>query len=136
MEKGRVMIVEDIWLIAQDTKESLTKLGYAVSSIVSSGEEAVRKVDENKPDLILMDIVLSGKMDGIEAAERIRSRHNIPIILLTAYSDEKKVERAKAIEPFAYMVKPYNDRELYTNIEIALYKHKRAMEHDKPVEGA
>jgi CheY-like chemotaxis protein len=125
MGKGRIMVVEDIRLIAEDTRASLKNLGYEVTAVVSSGEEAVKKAQEDLPDLILMDIVLSGKMDGIEAAEQIRTKHDIPIIFLTAYSDEQKIERAKAAEPFGYLVKPYKDRELNATIEIALEKHKK-----------
>jgi CheY-like chemotaxis protein len=123
------MIVEDIWLIANDLKESLTKLGYTVTAIVSSGEDAVKKAAQEMPDLILMDIVLSGRMDGIEAAEKIRSATDIPVIYLTAYSDEKKLERAKVTEPFGYLIKPVNDRELHTTIETALYRNR--MEHER-----
>jgi CheY-like chemotaxis protein len=123
------MIVEDIWLIANDLKESLGKLGYTVTAIVSSGEDAVKKAGEEMPDLILMDIVLSGRMDGIEAAEKIRSATDIPVIYLTAYSDETKLGRAKVTEPFGYLIKPVNDRELHTTIEMALYRNK--MEHER-----
>jgi len=123
------MIVEDIWLIANDLKESLAKLGYTVTSIVSSGEDAAKKAAEEMPDLILMDIVLSGRMDGIEAAEKIRSGRDIPVIYLTAYSDEKKLARAKVTEPFGYLIKPVNDRELHTTIEMALYRNR--MEHER-----
>lgn len=129
MENARIMIVEDIWLIANDLRESLGKLGYTVTAIVSSGEEAVKKAGEEMPDLILMDIVLSGRMDGIEAAEKIRSATDIPVIYLTAYSDEKKLERAKVTEPFGYLIKPVNDRELHTTIETALYRNR--MEHER-----
>jgi CheY-like chemotaxis protein len=127
MEKGRIMIVEDIRLIAEDIKVSLTNLGYAVTAVVSSGEEAVQKAAQDRPDLVLMDIVLSGKMDGIETAQQMLSRYNIPVIFLTAYSDEKKLERAKAAEPFGYIVKPYNDRELHATIEMALHKHRKGL---------
>jgi CheY-like chemotaxis protein len=127
MEKARIMVVEDIRLIAEDVKMSLTSLGYAVTAVVPSGEEAVQKAEQDRPDLILMDIVLSGKMDGIEAAQQILSKYNIPVIFLTAYSDEKKLERAKAAEPFGYIVKPYNDRELHAAIEMALHKHRMGL---------
>src|SRR5574341_2598608 len=124
MVKKRIMIVEDESIIADDLKENLQNLGYAVTSIASSGEEAIKKAEENKPDLVLMDIMLEGEMDGIEAAGQIRFRFNIPIVYLTAYSDEKLLERAKITEPFGYIIKPFNERELHTNIEIALYKHE------------
>jgi len=98
-------------------------MGYAVPEVVSSGEEAVKKAEEIKPDLVLMDIVLRGKMNGIDAAGQIRSMFNIPVIYLTAYADEKTLERAKLTEPFGYIIKPFEDRELHSAIETSLYKH-------------
>lgn len=89
------MVVEDESIIANDLKESLEKSGYVVSSIVSSGDKAINRAGEDRPDLILMDIVLKGEMDGIEAAETIRSRFHIPTIYLTAYGDDKFLSRAK-----------------------------------------
>ncbi len=124
MAENRILVVEDESIIAADIKESLQNLGYAVTSIASSGEEAIKKAQENNPDLVLMDIMLRGEMDGIETASRIRFCFNIPVVYLTAYSDEKLLERAKITEPFGYIIKPFNERELHTNIEIALYKHK------------
>src|SRR5659263_203961 len=96
--------------------------GYIVRVIVSSGEEAIKKVKENNPDLVLMDINLKGEMDGIEAASKIHSFSDIPVIFLTAYADDKTLARAKITEPYAYMVKPFKDRELQINLEIAFYK--------------
>jgi PAS domain S-box-containing protein len=98
-------------------------LGYSVPVIVSSGEEAIKKVKENNPDLVLMDINLKGEIDGIEAASIIHSFSNIPVIFLTAYADDKTLVRAKVTEPYAYMVKPFKDRELQINLEIAFYKN-------------
>ena len=95
-----------------DIQRRLKKLGYDVPAIVCSGEEAIKKVKENKPDLVLMDINLHGEMDGIETASKIHSFSDIPVIYLTAYSDDKTLERAKITEPFAYMIKPFKDREL------------------------
>ncbi|MFZ5501306.1 MAG: response regulator, partial [Candidatus Micrarchaeota archaeon] len=118
------MVVEDEGIIAEDIQESLLEMGYNVTSIISSGEEALQRVEQERPDLVLMDVVLQGNMDGIEAARRIRSRIDIPIIYLTAYTDAKMLERAKATEPFAYMIKPFRERELHTNIEMALFKHE------------
>ena len=99
-------------------------MGYQVLGIVDNGEEAVEKAGETTPNLILMDIVLKGEMDGIEAAQEIRERYNIPIIYLTAYSDEKTLQRAKVTEPFGYVLKPFEDREIQSAIEMALYKHQ------------
>lgn len=124
MAKAQILVVEDESIIAEDIRISLEALGYAVPSVASSGEMAIKKVKENKPDLVLMDIVLYGDMDGIETANHIRSNFNIPVIYLTAYSDEKILERAKITEPYGYIIKPFKERELQINIEIALYKHK------------
>ena len=124
MAKKQILIVEDERIIAEHITQSLQALGYGVSAVATSGEEAIRETEENSPDLVLMDIVLRGEINGIEAAEQIRSRFNIPIIYLTAYADEKTVERAKITEPFGYILKPFDDRELHTSIEMALYKHK------------
>lgn len=124
MVQTRILVVEDEVIVADDIRRSLQNLGYDVTSIASSGEIAIKKVEENTPDLVLMDIMLQGKMDGIEAASQIKSRFDIPVVYLTAYSDEKIMERAKITEPFGYLIKPFRDREVQINIEIALYKNK------------
>ena len=124
MGKVNIQIVEDESIIAKDMQMTLQQLGYAVTAVVSSGELAVEKAGENRPDLVLMDIVLQGEMDGIEAAGQIRSQFDIPVIYLTAYSDEKTLERAKITEAFGYILKPFEERELHTAIEMAIYKHK------------
>jgi CheY-like chemotaxis protein len=134
MAKSKIMIVEDEWITADDIRMSLQSLGYTVSSVVSSGEEAIQKAEKDKPDLVLMDIMLKGKMDGIEAASQIRSCYNIPIIYLTAYADEKILERARITEPFGYIVKPFVNEDLKIAIEIALYKHRVEKERKKLVE--
>ncbi|MBF8276697.1 MAG: sensor histidine kinase response regulator [Candidatus Brocadiaceae bacterium] len=124
MSKKRIMIVEDEWIIAEDIQKCLNKLGYAVSTIESFGEKAVQKAEEDKPDLILMDIVLKGEMDGIEAARQIYTRFGIPIVFLTSsYTGSKALERAKTSEPFGYLLKPFRESALHSTIEIALYKH-------------
>jgi CheY-like chemotaxis protein len=128
------MIVEDEWITADDIGMSLQSLGYTVTSMVTSGEEAIQKAEKDKPDLVLMDIMLKGKMDGIEAASQIRSCYNIPIIYLTAYADEKILERAKITEPFGYIVKPFVNEDLKIAIEIALYKHRVEKERKKLIE--
>jgi PAS domain S-box-containing protein len=123
MKKARILIVEDELIIAVNLKETVEGLGYDVQAIVSSGEEAIEKSEEIKPDLILMDIVLSDKMDGIDAAKIIMERLKIPVIYLTAHSDKLTLERAKATEPYGYVLKPINPQELYVTIEVGLYKH-------------
>jgi PAS domain S-box-containing protein len=119
-----ILVVEDEIIVAKSIQERLSKLGYAVPAVVPSGSEALKEVEKIHPDLVLMDIKLEGDMDGIETAEQIRSRFDIPIVYLTAYADEEILQRAKVTEPFGYIVKPFEERELYGNIEIALYKHK------------
>lgn len=123
-KRANILIVEDERIVAEDIRRSLQNLGYGFSSIVSSGEKAIDEAKEKSTDLVLMDIVLKGEMDGIEAAGQIRSRFNIPVVYLSAYSDDNILERAKITEPFGYIIKPFNERELHINIEIALYKHK------------
>jgi diguanylate cyclase (GGDEF)-like protein/PAS domain S-box-containing protein len=124
MEKTRVLIVEDEGLIARDIENMVRNAGYEVCGIASSGEEAIEKADKTQPDLILMDIVLQGEMDGVEAAEQIRERFNIPVIYLTAHTDEITLQRAKLTEPLGYSLKPVEQKELMTVIEMALYKHQ------------
>lgn len=124
MVDERILIVEDEIITAEDIRESLQDMGYSVLGIVSSGEEAIEKLEMEKTDLVLMDIMLMGEMDGIETANEIRSRFNIPVVYLTAYADKKILERAKISEPFGYILKPFNERELQINIEIGLYKHE------------
>ncbi len=120
----KIVIVEDEIIIAEGIQRKLKTMGYDVSAIVSSGEEAIKQIKENIPDLILMDIVIHGKMDGIETAGQIHSLFDIPVVYLTAYADEKTLERAKITEPFGYLIKPFKERELHVTIEIALYKHE------------
>ena len=134
MSNKRIMIVEDEWVVAEDIQRSLQNLGYSISSVVASGEDTFQKVKEDRPDLVLMDIILQGEMDGIEAAKQIRSRFNIPVVYLTAYADKMVLERAKTTEPFGYLIKPYEERELYATIEIALYKHKIDGEKNKLIQ--
>lgn len=125
--KARIQIVEDEWIVAYDIKNSLTTMGYAVTAIVDSGEDAVLRAAEDVPDLVLMDIVLRGAMDGIEAASEIRARYRIPVIFLTANADEGMLDRAKRTEPMGYLIKPFIDRELKSTIEMALHKHRVEM---------
>ena len=124
MNSVKILVVENEQIVADDIKFRLKRLGYAVSGIALSGEEAVKKAEEIHPDLVLMDIVLEGKMDGTEAASAISSRFNIPVVYLTAYADDKTLERAKITEPFGFILKPFEDRELYSAIEMALYHYK------------
>ncbi|MBU7010626.1 MAG: PAS domain S-box protein [Theionarchaea archaeon] len=119
----KILIVEDEQIVAEDIRKSLQHLGYTVRGIAPAGKEALCKVEEELPDLALVDIVLKGDMDGIEVARRMRSQFNIPVVYLTAYDDEKTLNRARTTEPYGYLLKPYKERELHTTIEMALYKH-------------
>lgn len=124
MPRAQIMIVEDEMIVARSIKNGLESLGYHVPAIASSGAEAIQKIGETSPDLVLMDIVLQGDMDGVKTAEHIRSHLNIPVIYLTAYSDEATLQRAKLTEPFGYILKPFVEDDLHTAIEMALYKHQ------------
>ncbi len=123
MSTVRILVVEDESIVAMDIKHRLESLDYQVSEIASSGEEAVEKAGKTNPDIILMDIVLKGEMDGIDAAQIIKDRFDIPVVYLTAYSDDKTLKRAKITGPFGYIIKPFEDQELHSAIEVALYKH-------------
>lgn len=127
----KIIIVEDEVLIAEDISSSLEALGYKVSSILTSGEDAIVRVAEEKPDAVLMDIHLRDTMDGIEAAETIYQQHKIPVIFLTAYSDDTLLDRAKKTGSFGYLLKPFEDRELKVMIEMALYKSQRDREREQ-----
>jgi PAS domain S-box-containing protein len=124
MSNVKILVVEDESIVAMDIKHRAEGLGYSVTGITPSGEGAIQKATETMPDLVLMDIVLKGDMDGVEAAQRIRDSLDIPVVYLTAYSDEKTLKRAKVTEPFGYIIKPFEDRELHSAVEVALYKHK------------
>lgn len=120
-----ILVVEDEPIIARDIEDSLSSAGYAVAAVTASGEEALSKIPVTRPDLVLMDIVLKGGMDGLEAAAAIHSRFDIPVVYLTGYADQQTLERAKLTSPFGYLLKPFNDRELHITIAMALYQHER-----------
>lgn len=122
MSNAQIMIVEDEYIVAADLTNRLEELGFNVLYHATSGKEAIEKASELKPDMILMDIILRGEMDGIEAASRINDELKTPIIFVTAYTDEDKIARAKVTEPLGFLVKPFQDRELKTTMEMALYK--------------
>jgi PAS domain S-box-containing protein len=127
MANAQILVVEDESTLAITIQDILENFGYAVPAIVYSGEEALQKVAELQPDLVLMDIRLEGSIDGVEAAEKIRSDFNIPVVYLTAYADDSTVQRAMITEPFGYIQKPFEARELQISVELALYKHKIEM---------
>ena len=124
MEKTRLMIVEDEAITAFEMKQNLTDMGYSVTSIVDSGEEAIEEARNALPDAVLMDIRLNGEMDGIEAAKIIRNNTGIPVVFLTAYVEEEKIKQAQLAHPFGFLLKPVQERDLKVAIETALYHSK------------
>jgi PAS domain S-box-containing protein len=132
--KPKILIVEDEGIIAVDLKSCVEQLGYTVLACIDSGEKALELVEQDPPDLVLMDIVLKGQMDGIEAAALMRSRWGIPVIFITAYPYQEWVERAKLVNPFIYMLKPFQANEVKVNIEIALYTSRVDRERKKAEE--
>ncbi|MBC2743263.1 MAG: response regulator [Desulfosarcina sp.] len=128
MTQATILVVEDEGIVAQEIKSRLEKTGYTVCAVAHDGETAVAHAGEMGPDLVLMDIRLKGEMDGIDAAGLIRDRFNIPVVYLTAYTDPATLERAKIMEPFGYVVKPFETRSLMVSIEIALHRHRSESE--------
>lgn len=124
MSQPRILIIEDEAIVALDIQDRLKDLGYAVAGMGERGDEALELVASTSPDLVLMDIRLKGDTDGITAAAAIRERWGIPVIYLTAFSEDSTLQRAKVTEPFGYVIKPFEDREIQSAIEIALYKHR------------
>ena len=123
MDQTNIMVVEDERIIADDIARQLTNMGYNVVATAYSGEEAVEKARELHPDLVLMDIVLAGKIDGIQAAKKIKAIVDIPVVYLTAYADKKTLGRAKLTGPSGYVLKPVEKRQLNVAIELALHRH-------------
>jgi CheY-like chemotaxis protein len=134
----KILVVEDERITAEDIKSGLESEGYQVLDMVSSGKAAIKRAGELRPDLILMDIKLKGKMDGIEAAGQIKSLYDIPIIYVTAYSDEYTVEQAKITDSSGHIIKedsdlvkkPFEEEDLHSIIENTLYRHKMEKDHD------
>jgi PAS domain S-box-containing protein len=118
-----ILIVEDSFIVAYHLRTTLESEGYNVLGTQDSGEGALAFLEQQQPDLVLMDIMLSGSMDGIETARQIKIKYNLPIIYITALTDKNTIQRAKITEPYGYLTKPFEDREIFTVIEMALYKH-------------
>ncbi|MCK5198557.1 MAG: response regulator, partial [Spirochaetales bacterium] len=119
-----IFIVEDEAIVALDLKNNLERIGYSVVGIVPTGEEALEKINDLNPDLIIMDIKLQGSLDGIDTAVILNEKYNVPFIFLSAYSDEGIIERAKHVQPFGYIIKPFGSNNLRTAIEMAMYRDK------------
>ena len=126
-EKTKILVVEDESIVARDIRNMLLGLGYEVTDVTASAAESLKIARTKKPHLVLMDIMLQGKKTGLEAADQIYNEYNIPVVYLTAYADETTLNKAKQTEPFGYLLKPFEERELQTTIEIALYKFKMEM---------
>ena len=124
MSQKKILIVEDESIIAEDISDSLISLGYRITGMVYSGEEAIEAAAKCRPDLVLMDVNLQGEIDGITAAAEIRSRFQIPVVYLTAYADENTLRRVNATKPFGYIVKPFEEKNLHTTIQLALHRHE------------
>ncbi len=124
MMQAKILVVEDEVILARTIANQLTQLGYTVAGTASSGVAAIDKANNSQPDLVLMDVVLKGEMDGITAASQICSQHDIPVVFLTAYADETTLQRAKSILPLGYIVKPFSLGELRVAVELALFKHQ------------
>ena len=131
MDTANIMIVEDNFTVAADCQTCLINLGYNVTSIQASGEESILKAETELPDAVLMDIYLRDKMDGIKAAEHIYNQFQIPVVFLSAYGDLDLLERAKQVGSFGYLIKPFEERELYATLEMALFKARAQKEHKK-----
>lgn len=134
ISKPKILIVEDTFIVAKSIVESLNGFGYRVIDVVDNGKKAIDMAGETKPDLILMDIKLKGKMDGIEAALIIKECFNIPVIYLTAHADDYILQRAKQTDPLGFIIKPFKKKELHTTIEMAVHKIQMDEFHQKSKE--
>ena len=132
MSDKRILIVEDDAIVAMTIEDSLHEMGYSIAGLAANADDAIRIAAEKKPDLILMDIRIQGDRDGIEAASEIARSQNIPIIYLTAYSDDETIRRAAKTQPYGFLTKPFRQKEMYSTIEIALYKHRIMHRDDAP----
>ena len=128
MSKPNILVVEDESIVSKDIQHSLKKLGYNVVGAAATGEKALELVRLERPNIVLMDIMLKGEMNGIETAEIIRNELAIPVIFLTAYADESTLAKAKVTEPYGYIIKPFKEIDLHTSIEMAIYKHAKEQE--------
>src|SRR3990172_5426119 len=124
MVQTKVMIVEDELLTVELIQQYLTSRGYDIVAAVSNGDDALRELSEKMPDIVLMDVKIKGNIDGIDLTRIINEKYNVPVIYLTAFADRKTIDRAKFTESYGYIIKPFGELELISNIEIALYKHK------------
>jgi signal transduction histidine kinase len=136
MSKLKILIVEDEAIIAEHIAIILRNIGYCVVGIVASGEDAIATVAQTNPNLVLMDIMLQGEMDGVEAADKINQSYKIPIVYLTANADDQTLKRASNTLPFGYLIKPFKAKELQVTIEIAISRHQAEVEMKKAIQKA
>ncbi len=129
--KIKILIIEDELLIAEDMRIHLEKLGYLVTGIASSYDEAMLLASKDLPDIALIDIIIDGNKDGIETAKSLKSNYQLPVIFLTSHSNKDTVEKAKTANPDGYLVKPFNSQDLYTSIEIAFHNHSNVINNSK-----
>ena len=127
-----ILVAEDEAIVAMDIKTRLERLGYQVKGVVASGQDAIRQAEALRPDVILMDIMLQGDIDGITAAEWISKNLSLPIVFLTAYAETMMVRRAKNVRPYGYFLKPFDERQLHIGIEMALARHHQEKERIPP----
>ena len=128
MSKTRILVVEDESIVAKDIQRTLEKLGYDVPATASSAASAYEKLEEVEPDLVFLDVKLKGEQDGVHIAEHIKDRYDIPVIFLTSFVDQDTIDRAKVTEPYGYLVKPFNEGDLKTTVEMALFKFSKDRE--------
>ncbi|MEI6669595.1 MAG: response regulator [Acidobacteriota bacterium] len=124
MTRAHILVVEDEGIVALQVRTTLEQYGFRVTDTCASGEEALASVERQPPDLILMDLKLQGPLDGIATAAAIRASNRIPVVYLTAHSEDATIERARVTEPYGYLLKPFNPRELCITVEVALHKHR------------
>ena len=128
MASTKIFVVEDEAIVSKDIQVCLKKIGYEVLGAFSSGEKVIDALKEKQPDIILMDIMLSGELSGVETSAYVKEHYGIPVVFLTAYADEKTISKAKVTEPYGYVIKPFKEIDLRTSIEMALYKFKKEKE--------
>ena len=126
--KATLLVAEDEFIVAFDLQTKLKTMGYDVPVVVSSGEEILEQIPKVKPDIVLLDIMLKGQLDGVETAKIIKEKYKLPVIYLTAFADEKTLDRARITDPFGYVLKPFEERDLKTTIEMGLYRYKIQLE--------
>jgi signal transduction histidine kinase len=127
MIKTKVMVVEDERIVALNLQRRLAKLGYEISSVVTSGSQALRHIEQDRPDIVLMDVNIEGDIDGIETASRIPEEYNLPVVYLTAYSEEVTLQRARTTQPYGFLLKPISERELHATIQMVLERRRADM---------